>query len=234
MTVALRFGSDSYAKGDLAKAKSAFTEALDLFTVIGLLPNKLCVNLFLFLTLNFFPIRRTVSLGNKKGIGSSLNNLSVAELALENTAQAERCIILAIQNAEERLNELSTSYRDAPYDDLSDETKKLMRVLSDRRGNLAVIYLENNRFADAFEVIENALSDDKKIYYVRGLVVKQGILGQWYLKQKEVLSAERILVSALQFIRRRDERMFNEQWNLEVSTALYDSNIVYYRWDKLK
>jgi hypothetical protein len=132
------------------------------------------------------------------------------------------------------LNELSASYRDAPYDELSDETKKLMRVLSDRRGNLAVIYLENNRFADAFEVIENALSDDKKIYYVRGLVVKQGILGQWYLKQNEVLSAERILVSALQFIRRRDERMFNEQWNHEVSTALYDSNIVYYRWVKLK
>ena len=168
-----------------------------------------------------FSIRRTSSLGNKKGIGSSLNNLSAAELALENTAQAERCIKLAIQNAEERLSELSASYRDAPYDDLSDETKKLMRVLSDRRGNLAVIYLEKNRFADAFEVIENALSDDKKIYYVRGLVVKQGILGQWYLKQKEVLSAERILVSALQFIRRRDERMFNEQWNHEVSTALF-------------
>ncbi len=51
MTVALRFGSDSYAKGGKAKAKAAFTEALDLFTVIGLLPNKLCViNLFLFLT----------------------------------------------------------------------------------------------------------------------------------------------------------------------------------------
>jgi hypothetical protein len=94
----------------------------------------------------------------------------------------------------------------------------MMRVLSDRRGNLAAIYLEQNRFVDAFEVIENALSEDKRIYYVRGLVVKQGTLGQWYLKQSEVLSAERILVSALQFIRRSDERMFSEQWNHEVSS----------------
>lgn len=117
------------------------------------------------------------------------------------------------------MHELSgggASYRDTPYADLRDETKRMMRVLSDRRGNLAAIYLEQNRFTDAFEVIENALSEDKRIYYVRGLVVKQGTLGQWYLKQREVLSAERILVSALQFIRRGDERMFNEQWNHEV------------------
>jgi len=33
--VALRFGSESYAKGDRYKAQSAFIEALQLFTLTG-------------------------------------------------------------------------------------------------------------------------------------------------------------------------------------------------------
>ena len=35
LMVALRFGSESYAKGDPGRAKAAFSEALDLFTVTG-------------------------------------------------------------------------------------------------------------------------------------------------------------------------------------------------------
>lgn len=35
LMIALRFGSESYAKGDPGRAKAAFAEALDLFVLTG-------------------------------------------------------------------------------------------------------------------------------------------------------------------------------------------------------
>ena len=38
LMIALRFGSESYAKGDPGRAKAAFAEALDLFVLTGTVP----------------------------------------------------------------------------------------------------------------------------------------------------------------------------------------------------
>ena len=207
--VALRFGSESYAKGDPGRAKAAFAEALSLFFLTGtsldlsLRARRLCSDNSLFCF--------AVPVGNKKGMGSSQNNLSAAELGLGNKSEAELYSNQAIQNAEELLRESANSGARSEYID------KARRVLSDRKGNLAIIYLQQDRFADAFEVLEQLLAVDKKNMYIRGLVVKQGTLGQYYLKQGEIKSAEKIFLSALDFIRRKDENMFNNEWNFDVS-----------------
>ena len=152
-----------------------------------------------------------VSVGNKKGMGSSQNNLSAAELGLGNKNEAELYSNQAIQNAQELVREAED--RGAQGVDID----KARRVLSDRKGNLAIIYLQQDRFPDAFAVLEQLLAEDKKNLYIRGLVVKQGTLGQYYLKQGEIKSAEKIFLSALDFIRRKDENMFNNEWNVDVS-----------------
>ena len=207
--VALRFGSESYAKGDPGRAKAAFVEALSLFFLTGtsldlsLRARRLCSDDSLFCF--------AVSVGNKKGMGSSQNNLSAAELGLGNKNEAELYSNQAIQNAQELVREAED--RGAQGVDID----KARRVLSDRKGNLAIIYLQQDRFPDAFAVLEQLLTEDKKNLYIRGLVVKQGTLGQYYLKQGEIKSAKKIFLSALDFIRHKDEKMFNNEWNVDVS-----------------
>lgn len=152
-----------------------------------------------------------------------------------NKVEAERYIELAIQNAQELLNSLAAaaSRADPTGDDVREEVHRLKRVLSDRRGNLAVIYLQQDRFTDAFAVIEQLLAEDRDNFYIRGLVIKQGILGQFYLSQGEFVSAERILRSALQFVRLRDESMFDEQWNNDVSSSRSLVFVVFVRFHLL-
>ena len=201
--IALRFGSESYAKGDPGRAKAAFAEALDLFVLTG---TVLAVSSKSKLS----KVAMMFNSGNKKGMGSSQNNLAAAELGLGNKNEAELYSKQAILNAEELLRDVES--RGGKGEDID----KARRVLSDRKGNLAIIYLQQDRFADAFEVLEQLLAEDKKNLYIRGLVVKQGTLGQYYLKQGELKSAEKIFRSALDFIRRKDENMFNSEWNVDV------------------
>jgi tetratricopeptide (TPR) repeat protein len=158
--------------------------------------------------------------GNKKGMGSSQNNLAAAELGLGNKNEAELYSKQAIRNAEELLRDVES--RGGKGEDID----KARRVLSDRKGNLAIIYLQQDRFADAFEVLEQLLAEDKKNLYIRGLVVKQGTLGQYYLKQGELKSAEKIFRSALDFIRRKDENMFNSEWNVDVCISIFNSIVL--------
>eukprot|EP01034_Spumella_vulgaris_P027194 gene27194-33882_t len=80
--------------------------------------------------------------------------------------------------------------------------ERLSQTQSDREGNLVVVLLEQNRFAAAFQLLERLLISDKTAGYVKGCVVKQGTLGQYYLKQGETSSAEKVFLSALDFVRK--------------------------------
>lgn len=166
--------------------------------------------------------------GNKKGVGASQNNLSVVMLSFRKHAEAESYCIAAIQNAEELLLDLLSNVTDGGYVDYNTDILKAKRVLSDRKGNLAIIYLQQERFADAFAIIESLLEEDKNIGYIRGLVVKQGTLGQYYLKQGEINSAERIYKSALDFIQRKDESLFSSEWNQDVSSHILIDHYYYH------
>ena len=61
-----------------------------------------------------------------------------------NTTEAEKFNKLAIENAESILHSLVS--QGAPTSDID----KMRRVLSDRKGNLAIVYLQQDRFVDAF------------------------------------------------------------------------------------
>jgi tetratricopeptide (TPR) repeat protein len=182
LMVALRFGSDSYVRGDNGRARAVFKEALELFT----------------------------SINNQRGIGASLNNLAAVELSDGNYRLAEELYVKSIQNAEELItaeqNEAAKT--------------KLQRIRSDRKGNLAALYLRENSFPQAFAILEEMLEEDKSSGYIRGYVVKQGTLGQYYLKQGELKSAERVFESCLTFVRSRNEALFDGlHWNKDEAEA---------------
>ncbi len=94
-----------------------------------------------------------------------------------------------------------------------DDRKRMQRLISDRKGNLAVVYLEEGNSSAAYALLEELLTSDQKQGYIMGCVVKQGSLGQNYLKQGEFKSAERIFQSALSFTRRRDDTLYDKHWN---------------------
>ena len=181
LMVALRFGSDSYARGDNGRARAVFKEALELFT----------------------------SIDSKRGIGASMNNLAAVELSDGNYRLAEELYVMSILNAEELItaeqNETAKT--------------KLQRIRSDRKGNLAAVYLRENSYHQAFAILEEMLEGDKSSGYIRGCVVKQGTLGQYYLKQGELKSAERVFESCLTFVRSRNEALFDGHWNKEEAEA---------------
>lgn len=185
LLVSLRFGSDSYAHGDQQHARQVFTDALRVFSATH----------------------------NVRGIGKSLNNLAAVELALGNFTVAEDLYQRAIAIVQSLLAKQPSANRttDRKVDPDSDpevgaevvaeETRCLQRLLSDREGNLAMCYLERGECDRAFAMLERLLEEDKRNLYIRGCVVKQGSLGQYYLRRGDVSSAERVFRSALSFIR---------------------------------
>jgi len=72
LLVALKFGNDAYAKGDMLKAKKAFEDALELFTLI-------C---------------------NDRGVGIAQNNLGAVYMAQADWDNAALMYTLSISNAQ--------------------------------------------------------------------------------------------------------------------------------------
>jgi tetratricopeptide (TPR) repeat protein/uncharacterized protein YegL len=183
LLVALKFGSDTYARGDVNLAKDVFTDALNLFETTN----------------------------NGKGMSACHNNLGVVETALKNYAAAEIHYI-------ESINFITKYLKQGNH--VSDDYDRAQRTLSDRKGNLALLFLEKEEFKKAFDLLEELLDSDKKNGYIRGCVIKQGNLGQYYLKQGELKSAERIFNSALKFARNRDSSLYDgSSWNEQEAYA---------------
>jgi tetratricopeptide (TPR) repeat protein len=181
--VALKFGNDSYARGNIQKAQEIYQEALSLFTATR----------------------------NMRGKGASLNNLGSVALSRGQFQEAKKFFEQAITCGEEKLNELRQTLNQLNGNDdkinkkkLQQEIQNLERVISDRKGNLVAYHLESKDFSTAFQLLESLLEDDKKKLYIKGCIVKQGNLGQFYLQQGELKSAERVFISALEFIRNKD------------------------------
>jgi hypothetical protein len=155
---------------------------------------------------------------NIRGQASANNNLGAVELQLKNPSAAEAHIQKAIALGEQMLAKLSKGEGADAAD--SAEKTQLQRTISDRKGNLAVLYLNQNNFAAAWPLLEKLLADDLQSGYVMGCVVKQGIQGHYYLKQGEFKEAEKKFKSALDFICRRDDSLYDSHWNAaEVAAA---------------
>jgi len=224
LMIALRFGSDSYQRGDRSRALSVFEDALKLYSATN----------------------------NKRGIGASHNNLGAVKMSLGNLDAAEEHYKQAIANAEGLLEMMTgvtagTELKNTAVARRGSRTyseadiARIRRILSDRKGNLALLYLERKddreAFSKAFDILSELLKEDSKNAYVKGCVVKQGSLGQFYLKQKEFKSAERTFVSSLEFIRRKDEGLYNAQWNATETSAAEQialCNIAFLRAEEAK
>lgn len=164
LLIALRFGSDSYVRGDNKRARKVFTEALELF----------------------------IGSENQRGIGSSMNNLAAVELCDGNYNEAEELYLKSIENA--------TKLYDTEHEVAS--KIKINRIISDRKGNLVIVYLrQQDNLEKAYGILREVLLEDKRNNYFRGCVVKQGTLGQYYLRKKDFHLAQRVLESCLIFSR---------------------------------
>lgn len=156
---------------------------------------------------------------NKSGMGASLNNLAVVELSLQHYAKAKEYNQRSIEIARELLT--AATAKNGTDDD---ELGVIRRTLSDREGNLALILLEEDMFAEALAILERLLVEDKKTGYIKGCVVKQGTLGQYYLKRGQLAKAEKTFLSALNIVEvcTTDEHDTEaEDWNrFETATAM--------------
>ena len=90
---------------------------------------------------------------------------------------------------------------------------------------MAAIYLESGNLTKAFSLLEELLTEDKGNLYIRGCVVKQGTLGHYYLRQGEFKDADRILLSALAFIQKRDESLLNEDKGSSYTSVGWDYEV---------
>eukprot|EP01033_Poteriospumella_lacustris_P011918 gene11918-8504_t len=186
LLVALRFGAEMFARGRHAQAEGVFRDALRVFRATE----------------------------NARGVGASLNNLAAVCLAQGRLDEAERlyreaiavgdALLGAAQKtaaasaaaaaASASVSDAAAARRDAA------RCEQLARTLSDRRGNLAAVHLERGDFVESFALLEALLREDRARGYVRGCVVKQGTLGQFYLRQGELPSAARVFASADAYI----------------------------------
>jgi len=74
-------------------------------------------------------------------------------------------------------------------------------VIAKETKSLIVYLRQQDTLLKAFEMLKKILKEDKLNNYFRGCVVKQGTLGQYYLKQGDFDSATRVLESCLMFTR---------------------------------
>lgn len=139
-------------------------------------------------------LRLYTEAGNKVGSGSVLNNLGILELSLGNYHRAEELIRRSIEDSKVVFKLAQNDY----------EQMKAKNTYSDREGNLAVIYLEMNKLEKARNSVEKALDTDISStnfpIHLRGCVVKQCILGQIYIKQKNLQAAQDCFKNALALV----------------------------------
>lgn len=118
---------------------------------------------------------------NTKGMGVSANNLSMVELKSGSYHDAEVHMVEALHIAES-----------APV-----STVDTRQLLSDRKGNLAVVYLEKRNFPSALKILKESLAQDHAEGNVKGCLVKQCNLGLYYLQNRDIASADKIIQATL-------------------------------------
>jgi tetratricopeptide (TPR) repeat protein len=153
-------------------------------------------------------LRLFTSVENTRGIGIAHNNLGAVFLSERDFAQASFHYDTAVANARSILE-------NARQTGSSEQIRKAQKALSDRQGNLALLWIEEGKFPEAFDVIDEAIRIDESIGNTRGYVVKRGTLGQWYLKQGEMKDAQRTFEETLRYVRSADERQFDSSWNAD-------------------
>eukprot|EP00941_MAST-03F_sp_MAST-3F-sp1_P001273 g1273.t1 len=131
---------------------------------------------------------------NTRGRGIAHNNLGAVELASNRLGLSRDHYERAIALARELIKEAETC---------GDEENLISakQVLSDRLGNLAVLLIEEKRYADAYEKLDAAEKLDRETGHIKGWVVKQGV-------RCELKDARDVVNNALNYLSSPNEAAF--------------------------
>lgn len=185
MLVAFRFGSDSYARGHMVRARDVFLDAADLFE----------------------------SVFNDRGAGSAYNNAAACHTALGEFSKASAGYTLGIATAQAQLNAamnaLETYNRTGKIDleagksgDVVGKLQKSVRAskkqLSTRVGNYADLLIKSqDNQENPISILRFGQQIDEEIGSLYGWVVKQGLMSSYYLKKGEAEAAKNALALAV-------------------------------------
>jgi tetratricopeptide (TPR) repeat protein len=197
IVIVLRFGNEAYISGDIRKALVVYSEALRLYE----------------------------SISNEKGISSCHNNLGGIYLTMKDFPNSEQHYLKSISLATEQLEKLTQLVEKSPSDELKGQLASTAQTLSDRQANLSLLLIEQQKYPEAYGLLESCLENDMKRGYINGCVNKQGYLGFLYLRQKEVKSAEQQFLNSLIFLdnTHNQSKLLSEKWTeeeLEVSKQI--------------
>eukprot|EP01034_Spumella_vulgaris_P047470 gene47470-biopygen31404 len=129
---------------------------------------------------------------DKRGIGISLTNLAESEVARKRYDAAEQLYLKAIANALDILQDRMES---------REEVLKMDRMLSDRRGALASLYLEELKYTEAMDILTPALDRDLKKKYLIGYALKQASIANYHMEQENYEATETVLRDMQRFLR---------------------------------
>jgi tetratricopeptide (TPR) repeat protein len=189
IVIVLRFGNEAYISGNIRKALQVYTEALSLYE----------------------------TLSNEKGMSACLNNLGGIYLTMKDFTQSEVHYQRSISMASQQLSKLGEVFEKNPSDDLKAQMTSLSQTLSDRQANYALLLIEEEKYAEAYSLLESCLEDDLKRGYINGCVNKQGYLGFLYLRQNEMKSAEKQFLNSLLFLdnHQNQSKLLSGAWTME-------------------
>eukprot|EP01035_Chromulina_nebulosa_P017560 gene17560-23124_t len=142
---------------------------------------------------------------NTKGIGACHNNLGAVEMTVKNYNQSEVNYNESIKIGESLLNDYIKKSKNESTIHPMDST------------NLNVVYSE------AFNILENLLLEDKKHFYIKGCVIKQGTLGHYYLRQNEFKQAWNMFDSIIKYVyKQEDDDAYNTGRDSNQSQLLWN------------
>jgi len=163
MIISLRFGSDTYVLGNLAKAQSVFEEALALFKTIQ----------------------------NNRGIAIANNNLGTVKLKSGFFEPAQRHLNDAIEQSrmDLQLALAAAALSPDPLGNMHPDVKRAHKTLGDRLGNLALCLQKMQKIDEHKLVLQEALQHDEESGNTVGFIVKQVNLLESYLVEQNLQSA---------------------------------------------
>eukprot|EP01038_Epipyxis_sp_PR26KG_P015339 gene15339-20670_t len=179
---------DRYINDNLHIAHSVYSEALEIFNTKN----------------------------NKIGIGNCMNKLGIIEMKLDNYRAAEAMFNQSILNSQELLDETILNNDSMTINDNNNEyILELKRLHSDRQGNLAKLYLKENNFSEAIRILTWLFEEDSQNNYIFGLIRKQSLLGQAYLRINDFKNAKIIFDNSINFITFKINQYENNDQNVD-------------------
>jgi tetratricopeptide (TPR) repeat protein/uncharacterized protein YegL len=163
MIISLRFGSDTYVMGNLAKAQHVFMDALDLFK----------------------------SIQNSRGVAIAHNNLGSVFLKCGNFEVAQQHLNDAVEQSRLDLQTSLATAAATPdsIGNMHPDVKRAHKTLGDRLGNLALCLQKMGKHDEHKILLQECLKHNEEASNTVGFIVQQVNLLDTYLADRNITSA---------------------------------------------